>query len=158
MTTLSSKKIAALKPREKRYVVTDSHGLTLRVYPTGAFGYAETYSAEVAGGSDFWASVLTFSAKQSSSTYGRSNAVQPASLRLLAIIRPDITGSFDGDLAVTVGDGCFLAQNHQPYTPVSTSKEGFHGVSFVASRSNAVYSKSETVQMASIRLLAIIKA
>ena len=55
--------------------------------PTGALGYAETYSAEIAGGRDFWASVLTFSAKQSSSTYGRSNAVQPASLRLLAIIR-----------------------------------------------------------------------
>ena len=33
---LTPKKIAALKPREKRYVVTDSHGLTLRVYPTGA--------------------------------------------------------------------------------------------------------------------------
>ena len=70
---------------------------------------------------------------------------------------PDITGNFDGDLAVSFGDGCFLAKNHQPYTPVSTSKEGFHGVSFVASRSNAVYSKSETVQMASVRLLAIIK-
>lgn len=56
-------------------------------HPTGAFGYAETYSAEVAGGSGFLASVLTFSAKRSSSTYGSSNAVQPASLRLLAIIR-----------------------------------------------------------------------
>lgn len=70
---------------------------------------------------------------------------------------PDIRGSFDGDLAVAVGDGCFLAQNHQPYSPVSTSKEGFHGVSFAASRSNRLHGKSETVQPASIRLLAIIK-
>ena len=70
---------------------------------------------------------------------------------------PDISGSFDGDLAVAVGDGCFLAQNHQPYSPVSTSKEGFHGVSFAASRSNGLHGKSETVQPASIRLLAIIK-
>lgn len=33
---LNSKKIAALKPREKRYVVTDSHGLTLRIHPSGS--------------------------------------------------------------------------------------------------------------------------
>ena len=32
---LSSKKIAALKPRDKRFTVTDSHGLTLRVHPSG---------------------------------------------------------------------------------------------------------------------------
>ena len=70
---------------------------------------------------------------------------------------PDISGSFDGDLAVAVGDGCFLAQNHQPYSPVSTSKEGFHGVSFAASRSNGLHGNSETVQPASLRLLAIIK-
>lgn len=33
---LTPKKIAALEPREKRYVVADSHGLTLRVYPSGS--------------------------------------------------------------------------------------------------------------------------
>ncbi|WP_437344486.1 tyrosine-type recombinase/integrase [Sutterella wadsworthensis] len=32
---LSTRKIAALRPREKRYTVTDGHGLTLRVHPTG---------------------------------------------------------------------------------------------------------------------------
>lgn len=32
---LTPKKIEAFKPQEKRYVVTDTHGLTLRVYPTG---------------------------------------------------------------------------------------------------------------------------
>ncbi|QDA55594.1 DUF4102 domain-containing protein [Sutterella faecalis] len=32
---LSTRKIAALRPREKRYTVTDSHSLTLRVYPSG---------------------------------------------------------------------------------------------------------------------------
>lgn len=32
---LSTKKIAALRPRDKRYTVTDGHGLTLRVHPTG---------------------------------------------------------------------------------------------------------------------------
>lgn len=32
---LSAKKIAALKPRDKRFTVTDSHGLTLRVHPSG---------------------------------------------------------------------------------------------------------------------------
>lgn len=32
---LTSKKIAALRPREKRYVVTDVRGLTLRVHPSG---------------------------------------------------------------------------------------------------------------------------
>ena len=32
---MTSKKIAALKPLEKRYVVSDGHGLTLRVHPTG---------------------------------------------------------------------------------------------------------------------------
>lgn len=35
MTTLSSKKIAALKPREKRYSIADGNGLTLRVMPSG---------------------------------------------------------------------------------------------------------------------------
>ena len=33
--TLSTKKIAALKPREKRYSVTDGHGLTLKVQTSG---------------------------------------------------------------------------------------------------------------------------
>ena len=32
---LSAKKIAAMKPRDKRFTVTDSHGLTLRVHPSG---------------------------------------------------------------------------------------------------------------------------
>ena len=35
MHSLSSKKIAALKPREKRFPVADGHGLCLRVYPSG---------------------------------------------------------------------------------------------------------------------------
>lgn len=35
MTTLSSKKIAAMKPREKRYSIADGNGLTLRVMPSG---------------------------------------------------------------------------------------------------------------------------
>ena len=35
MHSLSSKRIAALKPREKRFTVTDGHGLCLRVYPSG---------------------------------------------------------------------------------------------------------------------------
>lgn len=35
MTTLSSKKIAALKPREKRYSIAAGNGLTLRVMPSG---------------------------------------------------------------------------------------------------------------------------
>lgn len=33
--TLTTKKIAALKPREKRYSVTDGHGLTLKVQSSG---------------------------------------------------------------------------------------------------------------------------
>lgn len=35
MNLLTEKKVAALKPREKRYAVTDGHGLTLKVQPTG---------------------------------------------------------------------------------------------------------------------------
>ena len=35
MKNLTEKKIAALKPREKRFTVTDGHGLTLKVQPTG---------------------------------------------------------------------------------------------------------------------------
>ena len=35
MKSLTEKKVAALKPREKRYTVTDGHGLTLKVQPTG---------------------------------------------------------------------------------------------------------------------------
>lgn len=35
MNILTEKKIAALKPREKRFTVTDGHGLTLKVQPTG---------------------------------------------------------------------------------------------------------------------------
>lgn len=35
MHSLSSKRIAALKPREKRFTVADGHGLCLRVYPSG---------------------------------------------------------------------------------------------------------------------------
>ena len=34
-SSLSSKKIAALKPREKRFAVADGHGLCLRIYPSG---------------------------------------------------------------------------------------------------------------------------
>lgn len=70
---------------------------------------------------------------------------------------PDITGSFDGDLRLAYGDGCFSPQNSQPYAPASTDLNGFHGMAFVASKANATYSKSTTVQMASIRLLAIVK-
>lgn len=55
--------------------------------PTGALDYSETYSAQVSGGSDFWASVLSIAARWSSSTYGSSSTVQPASLRLFAIIK-----------------------------------------------------------------------
>ena len=33
---LTSKKIEALKPREKRFTISDGHGLTLRVYPSGS--------------------------------------------------------------------------------------------------------------------------
>jgi hypothetical protein len=33
---LTPKKIAALQPREKRFTVTDGHGLTLRIHPSGA--------------------------------------------------------------------------------------------------------------------------
>lgn len=32
---LNTQKIARLKPRDKRYTLTDSHGLTLRVHPSG---------------------------------------------------------------------------------------------------------------------------
>ena len=35
MSSLSEKKIAALKPQEKRYTATDGNGLALRVYPSG---------------------------------------------------------------------------------------------------------------------------
>ncbi|MDY5201754.1 MAG: integrase arm-type DNA-binding domain-containing protein [Sutterella parvirubra] len=43
---LTSKKIAALKPREKRFVVTDGHGLTLRVHPTGSKTWCLRLSAD----------------------------------------------------------------------------------------------------------------
>lgn len=35
MTSLTSKKLAALKPQEKRYTVSDGNGLFLRILPTG---------------------------------------------------------------------------------------------------------------------------
>lgn len=35
MSSLSAKKIAALKPRSKRFTAPDGHGLCLRVYPSG---------------------------------------------------------------------------------------------------------------------------
>lgn len=35
ISKLTSKRIAALKPREKRYAVSDGHGLTMKVQPTG---------------------------------------------------------------------------------------------------------------------------
>lgn len=34
MSSLSSRKIAALKPRKKRFVVNDGYGLCLRIYPS----------------------------------------------------------------------------------------------------------------------------
>lgn len=71
---------------------------------------------------------------------------------------PDINGSFDGDLSVSTGIGCFLPINHQPFSPEGVRKEGYHAVSFDASRANATYGKSDTVRMASLRVLAIIKS
>lgn len=35
ISKLTSKRIAALKPQEKRYAVSDGHGLTMKVQPTG---------------------------------------------------------------------------------------------------------------------------
>lgn len=46
MKNLTEKKITALKPREKRYTVTDSHGLTLKVQPTGTKSWVLRVSAQ----------------------------------------------------------------------------------------------------------------
>ena len=45
MNHLTEKKIAALKPREKRFTVTDGHGLTLKVQPTGTKSWVLRVSA-----------------------------------------------------------------------------------------------------------------
>lgn len=46
MNFLTEKKVAALKPREKRYTVTDGHGLTLKVQPTGTKSWVLRVSAQ----------------------------------------------------------------------------------------------------------------
>ena len=46
MKNLTEKKIAALKPREKRFTVTDGHGLTLKVQPTGTKSWVLRVSAQ----------------------------------------------------------------------------------------------------------------
>ena len=46
MKSLTEKKVAALKPREKRYTVTDGHGLTLKVQPTGTKSWVLRVSAQ----------------------------------------------------------------------------------------------------------------
>lgn len=46
MKSLTERKVAALKPREKRYTVTDSHGLTLKVQPTGTKSWVLRVSAQ----------------------------------------------------------------------------------------------------------------
>ena len=43
---LSSKKIAALRPREKRFTVSDGHGLTLRVHPSGTKSWSLRISCD----------------------------------------------------------------------------------------------------------------
>lgn len=45
MNLLTEKKVAALRPREKRYTVTDGHGLTLKVQPTGTKSWVLRVSA-----------------------------------------------------------------------------------------------------------------
>lgn len=45
MKSLTEKKVAVLKPREKRYTVTDGHGLTLKVQPTGTKSWVLRVSA-----------------------------------------------------------------------------------------------------------------
>lgn len=46
MKSLTERKVAALKPREKRYTVTDGHGLTLKVQPTGTKSWVLRVSAQ----------------------------------------------------------------------------------------------------------------
>ena len=70
---------------------------------------------------------------------------------------PDIVGNFDGHIDIVTADGCFLVQNHNPDTTPYASKPGYHGVGMKASIGNALYGKSDTVRMASLRALAIIK-
>ena len=77
---------------------------------------------------------------------------------------PDISGWIDvganNALAATSGEsGCFSNATSGDAASFTVQKQERipHGISFSANRANPAFGKSETTQMASLRLLAIIK-
>ena len=103
---------------------------------------------------------ITLQAKRSSNAYGNSATVQPASLRLMPIIRPDITGTAGdvhvGTNASAAGGLEWQKAGNRQHMPLDGIWQ-FGNFLLSASRSSAVHGKSQTVQMASVRLLAIIR-
>lgn len=71
---------------------------------------------------------------------------------------PNITGSFVNARAnFTSASGAFTASNYGTQLNADYSKQGTMNMAFNASKSNAIYGLSDTVQPASILLIAQIK-
>lgn len=131
----------------------------------GALGYAGSklhpINASLSDTTTETYSDITFAASRSAATFGRSATVQPSAVRLLAIIRPDITGGF-GDVVWTrtVRGAHIVGATISQSVNRNVTNEGSEYVGWVdfqASKSASIYGGS-TVQPASVRLMPIIKA
>lgn len=71
---------------------------------------------------------------------------------------PDISGVADGSVCFNSRSGAFSLSNEGNGLSQEPSTKGYHALNFYAHSSNALYGASDTVRMASLRALAIIKA
>lgn len=143
-----------------------SGGSSDTYHPSGVFS-ARTLiqDADIASRSQQGRSIVSidFTASKGNAIFGNSHTLQAASLRLLPVIRPDITG---------VTTGAFIRNGSQNSVPAGAFSyiesydakvQGYsHGywaspISFDARRANSAYSR-ERVQPSAIRLAAIIKS
>lgn len=71
---------------------------------------------------------------------------------------PDISGVADGSVCFNSRSGAFSLSNEGNGLVQDPSVRGYHALNFYAHSSNALYGASDTVRMASLRALAIIKS
>ena len=131
----------------------------------GALGYAGSKLHPInASLSDTTAetySDITFAASRSAATFGRSATVQPSAVRpashypyLTSLVLPEMC------MSERTSSRCGGLKWQKAGSRQNLSLDGtwqFGSFFLSASRSSAVHGKSQTVQMASVRLLAIIK-
>ena len=70
---------------------------------------------------------------------------------------PNMHGSFDGYFDFKTAKGVFATSNPNDSIPALTVGKGNHGIEFNASKSNAIFGSSDTVQPKTIRGYALIR-